>query len=74
VTLYFFEQITDTDFVGPVIIAAVGEDQAWEELAKRENQTVGALKEAAWTIAQELAHFPARATVVYPSHYRRAVL
>jgi hypothetical protein len=74
VTLYFFEQITDSDFVGPVVIAAGTEDEAWMELAKREHRTVGDLKDAAWTIAQELAYFPARPTVVYPSHYRRAIL
>jgi hypothetical protein len=44
------------------------------ELAKREHRTVGDLKDAGWTIAQALAHFPARPTVVYPSHHRRAIL
>jgi hypothetical protein len=74
VTLYFFEQITETDFVGPVVIAAETEDEAWGELSRREGRTVGELKDAAWIIAQELARFPAGVTVVYPSHYRRAIL
>jgi hypothetical protein len=74
VTLYFFEQITDTDFVGPVVIAAASEDEAWTELANRERRSVGDLKDAAWTIAQELAQLPPRAAIVYPSHYRRAIL
>ena len=73
-TLYFFEQITEADFVGPVIIAAETEAEGWAELAKREWQSVEALRAANWTLAQELTQIPARPTVVYPSSYRRAIL
>lgn len=71
VTLYFFERVTDDDFIGPIIIAAPDEAEAWRVLAARENQTVEALREAHWQVAQELPAIPARPTVVYPSHYRR---
>ena len=39
-TLYFFERITDDDFIGPVIAAAGDEDEAWRLLAPRETQEV----------------------------------
>ena len=32
-TLYFFERITDDDFIGPVIVAAPDEAAAWTVLA-----------------------------------------
>ena len=72
--LYFFERITDDDFIGPVIAAAADEDEAWRLLAQREKQEVDALKDLGWQIAQDLAALPARPTIVYPSHYRNAVL
>jgi len=74
VTLYFFERIADDDFIGPVIVAAPNEDDAWRLLAGRERSDVAALKALGWQIAQDLAALPARATIVYPSHYRRAIL
>jgi hypothetical protein len=74
VTLYFFELITESDFVGPVVIAAEDEDDAWRELARREASTVDRVRDAGWHVAQELAEIPARRGVVYPSHYRRAIL
>ena len=73
-TLYFFERITDDDFIGPVIVAGPSEDAAWTLLAQRERQAVDALKTLGWQIAQDLAALPSRATIVYPSHYRRAIL
>ncbi len=73
-TLYFFERITDDDFIGPVIVAAPDEAVAWTVLAARERAEVEALKTLGWQIAQDLASMPARAGVVYPSHYRRAIL
>lgn len=72
--LYFFERITENDFIGPVIAAAPGEDEAWALLARREGRAVEALKEIGWQIAQDLAAVPTRAAIVYPGHYRRAVL
>ena len=72
--LYFFERITDDDFIGPVIAAAADEDEAWHLLAQREKQEVDALKDLGWQIAQDLAALPARPAIVYPSHYRRAIL
>jgi len=74
VTLYFFERITDDDFIGPVIVAAPDEATAWTVLASRESSGVEALKTLGWQIAQDLATIPARPGVVYPSHYRRAIL
>jgi hypothetical protein len=74
VTLYFFERITDDDFVGPVIVAAPDEATAWTVLASRERSEVEALKTLGWQLTQDLAELPARAGVVYPSHYRRAIL
>jgi hypothetical protein len=74
VTLYFFERITEDDFIGPVIVAAPSEDDAWALLAARERRDRAALEGLGWQIAQDLAAFPARAAVVYPSHYRRAIL
>jgi len=74
VTLYFFERITEDDFVGPVIVAAPSEDAAWALLAQRERQDAEALRALGWQIAQDLATLPSRPTIVYPSHYRRAVL
>ena len=73
-TLYFFERITDDDFVGPIIAAAPDEVAAWVLLAQRERQEVAALKDLGWQIAQDLAALPARAAIIYPSHYRRAIL
>lgn len=73
-TLYFFERITEDDFIGPVIVAAPSEDEAWGLLAQREKQAADALKALGWQIAQDLAALPSRATIVYPSHYRRAIL
>jgi hypothetical protein len=74
VTLYFFERITDDDFIGPVIVAAPDEAAAWTVLATRERSDVETLKTLGWQIAQDLAVLPARAGIVYPSHYRRAIL
>src|SRR5215475_1221239 len=74
VKLYFFERITAEDFVGPIIIAAGDETEAWAVLSRREGESVQALRGADWQVAQELAALPARATIVYPSHYRRAIL
>jgi hypothetical protein len=74
VTLYFFERITDDDFIGPVIVAAPSEGEAWLVLAQRERHGVDALRDLGWQIAQDLAALPSRATVVYPNHYRRAIL
>jgi hypothetical protein len=74
VTLYFFERITDDDFIGPVIVAAPDEAEAWAVLASRERRDVEALRTLGWQIAQDLAAMPSRAGVVYPSHYRRAIL
>ena len=73
-TLYFFERITDDDFIGPVIVAAPDEATAWSLLAARERSEVEALKTLGWQIAQDLAAVPSRPTIVYPSHYRRAIL
>ena len=73
-TLYFFERITEDDFIGPVIMAAPSEDEAWTLLAARERSERGALEALGWQIAQELAAIPARAAVIYPSHYRNAIL
>lgn len=72
--LYFFERVTDDDFVGPVIVAAGDEDEAWQVLSRREGKTVPALKEEHWDISQELPAMPARASIVYPSHYRRVAV
>jgi hypothetical protein len=74
VTLYFFERITEDDFIGPVIVAAPSEDEAWTVLGRREARDRAALEALGWQIAQDLAAMPARAAVVYPSHYRRAIL
>jgi hypothetical protein len=74
VTLYFFERITDDDFIGPVIVAAPSEDEAWRLLAARERKDRSALEALGWQIAQDLATLPARSSIVYPSHYRRAIL
>ena len=46
-TLYFFERITDDDFIGPVIAAAPSEDEAWRLLAARERSDRGALEPSA---------------------------
>ena len=73
-TLYFFERITDDDFIGPVIVAAPDEAAAWMLLAARERSEVEALKTLGWQIAQDLGAMPVRAGIVYPSHYRRAIL
>ncbi len=73
-TLYFFERVTDDDFIGPVIVAAPSEDEAWRLLAGRERSERAALEALGWQIAQDLAALPARASIVYPSHYRTAIL
>ena len=73
-TLYFFERISDDDFIGPVIAAAPSEDEAWRLLAARERSDRGALEAIGWQIAQDLSAFPPRAAIVYPSHYRNAIL
>ena len=73
-TLYFFERVSEDDFVGPIIVAAAQEDEAWSLLARREGDAVAALKTLGWQIAQDLAALPARPGIVYPSHYRRAIL
>ena len=73
-TLYFFERVTDDDFIGPVIVAAPDEAAAWTILASRERSDVDALRTLGWQIAQDLAAMPSRAGIVYPSHYRRAIL
>ena len=72
-TLYFFERISENDFIGPVIIAAGDEREAWVLLARREGGAVEALKALGWQIAQDLAALPARPAIVYPSHYRSAI-
>ena len=72
--LYFFERITEDDFIGPVIVAAPSEDDAWRLLAARERSDRAALEALGWQIAQDLATIPARASIVYPSHYRNAIL
>ena len=72
--LYFFERISDDDFVGPIIVAASDEAAAWAVLAARERADVDALKTLGWQIAQDLPAMPSRAGIVYPSHYRRAIL
>jgi hypothetical protein len=74
VRLYFFEQITEHDFVGPVIVAAASEDDAWTLLVKRESSDRDTLEMLGWQIAQDLNAIPARPGIVYPSHYRRAIL
>ena len=73
-TLYFFERITDDDFIGPVIVAAASEDEAWRLLAGRERAARPALEALGWQIAQDLAAMPVRPAIVYPSHYRNAIL
>ena len=73
-TLYFFERITDTDFVGPVVIAAGTEHEAWDVLARRERKSVAELRDEHWDVAQDLAAMPERPTIVYPSHYRSAIV
>ena len=73
-TLYFFERISDDDFIGPVIVAAPDEATAWTVLAQRERSDAETLKTLGWQIAQDLVALPARAGIVYPSHYRRAIL
>ena len=72
--LYFFERITDDDFIGPVIVAAASEDEAWRLLATRERRERSALEALGWLIAQDLAAMPANARIVYPSHYRNAIV
>jgi hypothetical protein len=74
VTLYFFERITDDDFIGPVIVAAPSEDEAWRLLAARERSDRAGLEALGWQIAPDLAAMPPRAAIVYPSHYRAAIL
>ena len=73
-TLYFFERISENDFIGPVIVAAADEGEAWRLLARRERTAVEALEALGWQIAQDLAALPSRPGVVYPSQYRRAIL
>ncbi|MBI4634785.1 MAG: hypothetical protein HY727_00415 [Candidatus Rokubacteria bacterium] len=73
-TLYFFERITEDDFLGPVVIAAEDEVRAWDLLGRRERKEVATLRAESWEVAQELGEIPSRPSIVYPSHYRRAVL
>ncbi len=73
-TLYFFERITDDDFIGPVIVAAPSDEEAWRLLAARERSERAALEALGWQIAQDLPAIPARPAIVYPSHYRNALL
>jgi hypothetical protein len=73
-TLYFFERIAEDDFIGPVIVAAPDEAEAWRLLAARERADRPALEALGWQVAQDLAAIPGRPTIVYPSHYRRAIL
>ena len=73
-TLYFFERITEDDFIGPVIVAAPSEGEAWALLAARERSERATLEMLGWQVAQDLAAIPTRASVVYPSHYRNAIL
>ena len=72
--LYFFERISEDDFIGPVIVAAGDEREAWLVLAGREGDAVESLKSLGWQIAQDLSFWPSRSGIVYPSHYRRAIL
>jgi len=72
--LYFFERISEDDFIGPVIVAARDEAEAWSLLARREATDVEALKDLRWQVTQDLAALPARPAIVYPSHYRQAIL
>ena len=72
--LFFFERIADDDFVGPIVIAAPTEEEAWALLARRERKGVAVLKDDHWNIAQDLPAMPDRPAIVYPSHYRRAIL
>lgn len=72
--LYFFERITESEFIGPIIVAASTEAEAWTVLAGRERTGPVELREAGWHVAQELAAIPARPGIVYPSHYRRAIV
>jgi hypothetical protein len=74
VTLYFFERITADDFVGPVIVAAADEAAAWTLLAQREGRSEAGLRDDEWQVAQELTAIPGRPGIVYPSHYRKAVV
>ena len=73
-TLFFFERITDDDFVGPVIIAAATEEEAWDLLARRERKAVAALRDDHWNVSQDLSAIPDRPAIIYPSYYRRAIL
>jgi hypothetical protein len=57
-----------------VIVAAPSEDEAWRLLAARERSERAALEALGWQIAQDLPAVPARASIVYPSHYRRAIV
>ena len=63
--LYFFERITSDDFIGPIVIAAADENEAWMVLARREGQSVEWLRGADWQVAQELSALPVRAAVVW---------
>jgi hypothetical protein len=72
--LFFFERIADGEFFGPVIIAAGTEEEAWGLLAVRESKGVTALREDHWHVAQDLTAIPDRPAIIYPSHYRRAIL
>jgi len=73
-TLFFFEKIAGDAFVGPVIIAAPTEPEAWALLAGRERKAVAALREDHRHTAQDLAAMPDRPAIIYPSDYRRAIL
>ena len=69
-TLYFFERISDDDFIGPIVIAAPSEAEAWDLMARREGQPADALRGMGWDVAQEVRRVPERAGIVYPGTYR----
>ena len=46
----------------------------WAVLGSREKSDRASLEALGWQIAQDLGAIPSRATVIYPSHYRRAIL
>jgi len=60
--------------LGGLRVATVYRNLTSRLLAERERSDAEALKALGWQVAQDLAALPARATIVYPSHYRRAIL
>lgn len=73
-TLYFFQRIAEDDFVGPVIMAATGEEEAWGLLGRREHKDLTGPRDDHWRIAQDLPAIPDRPGIVCPSHSPQAVL